>query len=100
MPYLTIARIDGDPDRLADAYRRTAEQMDSVGRDHGLILHAGGRAPDGFVIVNLWPSRDGSLAAAQDPRRLDALRQAALGADGQRKEHFELERYVLFGSTA
>ena len=75
MAYLTIARIDGDPDRLLDGYRRTAERMDQVGHDHGLVLHAGARTDAGLLIVNLWPSRDGSQAAAADPRRLAAMRQ-------------------------
>jgi hypothetical protein len=96
LAYLTIARIDGDPDRLLDGYRRTSELMDRVGHDHGLILHASARTADGLLIVNLWPSQDGSQAAAADPRRLDALRQAEVAPDQQRKEHHELERYVLF----
>ena len=94
--YLTIARIAGDPDRLLAGYRQTAELMDQVGRDHGLILHAGAQTGDGLLIVNLWPSPDGSEAAAADPRRLAALRRAALGPDQPRKEHHDVERYVVF----
>src|ERR1700742_702002 len=95
MPYLTIARISGEPARLLDAYRRTAPLMDQVGRDHGLILHAGAPTPEGLLIVNLWPAKAGSDAAAADPRRLAALRQPAVGEAQQTKEHHELERYVL-----
>jgi hypothetical protein len=65
-------------------------------RDHGLILHAGARADDGMLIVNLWPSKDGSESAAADPRRLAALAEAGLSEAHPRKEHHELERYVLF----
>jgi len=97
MAYLTIARIGGDPDRLLDGYRRTSELMDQVGHDHGLILHAGARTRDGLLIVNLWPSSDGSQAAAADLRRLGVLQQHAVSPDQQRKEHHDLERYVLFG---
>jgi hypothetical protein len=96
LAYLTIARIDGDPDRLLNGYRRTSEFMDQVGHDHGLILHAGAQTADGLLIVNLWPSKDGSQAAAADPRRLAALRQEAVTPDQQHKEHHEVERYVLF----
>jgi hypothetical protein len=42
--------------------------MDDVGRDHGLILHAGARTVDGMLIVDLWPSMAGSEPAAADPR--------------------------------
>ena len=95
MPYLTIARISGDPAHLLDGYRRTSAAMDEVGRDHGLILHAGARTSDGLLILNLWPSKGGSQAAAADPRRLAALRQEAIRPDQQHKEHHELERCVL-----
>jgi hypothetical protein len=94
--YLTLARIAGEPARLLDRYRETAAAMDAVGRDHGLILHAAAPTGDGLLIVNLWPSRDGSEAAAGDPRRHAALRHAGLGAEQQRKEHHVLERYVVF----
>jgi hypothetical protein len=93
MPLLTLARIDGDPDHLLDRYRRTAPVMDQVGRDHGLLLHAAARAADGLLIVNFWPSRDGSRAAAADPRRLAVLADAGVAP---RQEHHDVERYVLF----
>jgi hypothetical protein len=94
MGYLTIARISGDPARLLDGYRRTSQRMDQVGRDHGLILHAGAGTPEGLLIVNLWPAKDGSDAAAADPRRLAALRQWAVSDSQLTQEHHELERYV------
>jgi hypothetical protein len=90
-----IARIAGEPDRLLDAYRASSSVMDSVGRDHGLILHAGARTAGGLLIVNLWPSAAGSRAAAADPRRLGALADAGVAPEAQRKEHHEVERYVL-----
>jgi hypothetical protein len=64
--YLTIARICGEPDDLLAGYRRSAEIMSEVGRDHGLILHAAARADDGLLMVNLWPSQEESEAAARD----------------------------------
>lgn len=59
--------------RELDGYRATSSLMDQVGLDHGLVLHAGARTSDGIPIVNLWPSKDGSEAAAADPRRIAAL---------------------------
>ena len=96
MAYLTIARISGDARRLLAGYRRTSELMDQVGHDHGLVLHAAAQTSDGLLIVNLWPSQNGSEAAANDPRRLAAMRQEAVRPEQQRKEHHDLERYVLF----
>jgi hypothetical protein len=96
MAYLTIARIGGDPRRLLDSYRRTSSLMDEVGRAHGLVLHACARTAGGVLIVNLWPTEHASQSAAADPRRLVALRQAAVEPEHQQKEHHHLERYVLF----
>jgi hypothetical protein len=96
MAYLTLARIGGDPDQLLEHYRGTSALMDGVGHDHGLIVHAGARTSDGLLIVNLWPSQEGSEAAAADPRRLAALQSAGLSPRRQRKEHHDVERYVVF----
>ena len=100
MAYLTIARMHGDPGPLLDAYRRSAEVMDGVGRDHGLILHAGAAASDGLLVVNLWPSRDGSEAAAVDPRRLAVLARGPVTPGRIRREHHEVERYVIAPAAA
>jgi hypothetical protein len=95
MAYLTIARISGDPEHLVADYRRAYAVMDQLGHDHGLILHAGARTGDGLLLVKLWPSRDGSEAAAADPRRLAAMEQAALTPNQFHREHHELERYFV-----
>ena len=70
--------------------------MAGVGRDHGLILHAGAKAGDGFVMVNLWSSKDGSEAAARDPRRLGVLKELAISPDRFQREHFEVVDFNLF----
>jgi hypothetical protein len=69
--------------------------MDEVGRDHGLILHAGAKTGTGLLVVNLWPSKNGSEAAAADPRRLAALERAAVMLDKLQREHYEVDRYVV-----
>jgi mannose-6-phosphate isomerase-like protein (cupin superfamily) len=94
--YLTIARFSGDGDRLLEDYRRSSEAMDGVGRDHGLVLHAGARTEDGFMVVNLWPSQEASEAAARDPRRLGVLERTGVAPDRIRREHHELARFVVF----
>jgi hypothetical protein len=94
--YLTIARFTGDPDRLLDAYRKYSDVMSGVGRDHGLILHAGAKTDGGFLIVNLWSSKEGSEAAARDPRRLSVIARAEIDPDQIRKEHHEVEQVVSF----
>ena len=96
MGYLTITRITGDPGELLGGYRRSSETMNEVGRDHGLILHAAARAQEGLVIVNLWPSMDGSEAAARDHRRLGVIAEQGLEPAQIRPAHYEVENYVIF----
>jgi hypothetical protein len=94
--YLTIARITGKPDELLPLYRRSAEVMNGVGRDHGLLVHAAAATEDGLVMVNVWPSPDGSEAAARDPRRLGVLAEIGVGPDQMAREHHPATHVVLF----
>ena len=96
MAYLTITRISGDPEQLIDGYRDSAETMSGVGRDHGLILHAAAGAEEGLVVVNLWPSRDGSEAASRDPRRLAVVARHGLTARQIRPRHYDVADYEVF----
>ena len=98
--YLTIARFSGDGERLLAQYRESSHAMSGVGRDHGLILHAGARTDSGFLVVNLWPSKDGSEAAARDPRRLDVLARSEISPDSIRREHYDVAEYVVFPERA
>ncbi|HEY1276077.1 MAG TPA: cupin domain-containing protein [Thermoleophilaceae bacterium] len=95
--YLTIARFSGDGERLLEEYRSYSEAMSEVGRDHGLIAHAGARTEDGLLVVNLWPSKDGSEAAARDPRRLQVIERTAIDPDQVRREHHDGAHFILFG---
>lgn len=97
MAYLTITRIEGDPDELLAGYQESAGAMAEVGRDHGLIVHAAARAEDGLVIVNLWPSKDGSEAASRDQRRLGVVAQHGLVPGQIQPRHYDVADYVVFG---
>ena len=96
MAYLTIARIDGDPEQLLDRYQETAEVMAAAGRDHGLIVHAAAKTGDGLMIVNLWPSEDRSHAAARDARRHEVIKRHGLDPSRIRYEHHAVAGYELF----
>jgi mannose-6-phosphate isomerase-like protein (cupin superfamily) len=93
--YLTLARFSGDPDRLVDDYRRYSSVMSGVGRDHGLILHAGAKTDDGFLVVNLWPSKEESEAAARDPRRLEVIERAEIEPGQIRREHHDVTDFIV-----
>jgi mannose-6-phosphate isomerase-like protein (cupin superfamily) len=94
--YLTIARFPGDGDQLLDEYRKYSDVMSGIGRDYGLILHAGAKTDSGFLIVNLWPSKERSEAAARDPRRLGVIERAEISPDQIRREHHEVAHFVVF----
>ena len=94
--YLTITRFTGDGDQLLEEYERYAEVMSGVGRTHGLLLHAGAKTEDGFLVLNLWPSKDCSEAAARDPRRLAVLEQVGLQPTQIHREHHEVARLERF----
>jgi hypothetical protein len=96
MTYLTIARFSGDPDELLERYQQSSETMSGVGRDHGLILHAAAKTGDGLLVVNLWPSKGESEAAARDPRRLGVLEQIGLTPADISREHYEVAGYEVF----
>lgn len=94
--YLTIATFSGDAAHLLDEYRKYSDVMSEVGRDHGLILHAGAKTDSGFLVVNLWPSKEGSEAAARDPRRLDVIERAEISPEQIRREHHHVAHFVVF----
>ena len=86
--YLTIMRIKGDPDELEGTYEQFSDALEEVGRDHGLILHAAAKSEDGLLVTNLWPSKQESEAASEDPRRLQALGQAQLDPSQIERQHY------------
>jgi hypothetical protein len=94
--YLTIARISGDPDELVEGYLSGLPVMNGVGRDHGLRVHVGAVADEGFVIVNLWPEREASEAAARDSRRAAQLAATGLRPDSITREHHAVTQAVVF----
>jgi mannose-6-phosphate isomerase-like protein (cupin superfamily) len=73
--YLTIFRFSGDGDRLLDDHRKYADVMSEVGRDHGLILHAGARM-DGVFLVS--SGRDQPGPDSTEHQRGGALRRLRL----------------------
>ena len=94
--YLTIARFSGDPDQLLADYRTYSDVMSEVGRDHGLVVHAAVKTDSGFLVVNLWPSKENSEAAARDPRRSEVIQRAGISPDQIRREHHRVAHSVVF----
>ena len=68
------------------------------GGDHGLILNAAARTDNGFMVLNMGPSKEGSESAARDPRRLGVIERAKINPDQIRREHHEVAHLVVFDS--
>ena len=96
MSYLTLTRIEGDPDELLAGYRESSETMTEVGRDHGLILHAAAKTDSGLLVVNLWPSKEGSESASRDERRLGVVADHGLEPGQITPSHYDVENHVVF----
>ena len=62
---------------------------------HG-YLHAAAKAEQGLLIMNLWPSHEGSQAASRDERRLGVIAAQGLEPGQIRPRHYEVANYVLF----
>jgi hypothetical protein len=66
MAYLTMFRIEGDPDELL---RFKQEQMDPTvapaARENGIIEHIVAKTDGGLMIVNLWETLEGSEKTAE-----------------------------------
>lgn len=100
MAYLSLTRFAGEPAELLRRYELSADALDEVGRDHGLLVHGAGRTSAGLLVVNLWPSPGESESAAADPPRLTALAESGVTPDRVAREHVALDRHVLFAPAA
>ncbi len=97
MAYLTLIRIPGDTDELlADDQMRS--NVERFGPEHGLIFNARCATDDGMLVVNLWQSKEGSEAMAQQPEVQEARAQSGVSPDQVRFEHYEVgDNYRVFG---
>jgi hypothetical protein len=93
--YLTLMKIDGDPDELAARYEESSEAMAQVGQDHDLILHAAARTEEGLMVVNLWPSKEESEAASRDERRMAEAARHDLEDRRISRDHYEVENWQV-----
>ena len=77
MPVVSMMRIKGDPDQLAEAMR---EHISSVGEQlstkHGGLANIVARDRDGLLIINLWETEEGRHAMAEEPEIQEAIRAA------------------------
>ena len=95
--YLTIARITGEPERaVAAATGASAEVMNGVGRDHGLLVHVGGgdrRRPGDGQRLALAGGLGGGGAR---PAAAGVLAAIGIEPGQMTREHHRAAHVVLF----
>lgn len=86
MAYLTIHRMDGDPDELL---RRKQERFDPVVREHagtyGALFSLTARTEQGLIVVNVWEGPEGAATFT----RLAAIQEAQVTSDLPMPSSFE-----------
>ena len=92
MAYLTLIRISGDPDEVFEESKQLDEVIGPVATANGGISHVVAKTDDGILIVNVWESKEGSEATANDPK----VREATSSSGGRNPtfEHYDDVRHV------
>jgi hypothetical protein len=80
MAYLTMFRIEGDPDELlAFKQQHMDPKVAPVAKENGAIEHIVARTDGGLLIVNLWETLEGS------EKTNEVARELAMSARGEDK---------------
>ena len=96
MAYLTLIRISGNSEELL-ADDTMAKNVERHGPKHGLIVNARAATDDGILVVNLWESKEGSEAMAQEPDIQEGRERSGVAPDQVRFEHFDVgDNYQVF----
>jgi hypothetical protein len=96
MAFLTIHRMEGDPDALL---RKKQEKFDPTVKEfagqHGAVFSVTAKTAQGLVVVNVWQSAEAAIGFAQLPQIQQVQRESGLPmpssferyADAQRVEY-------------
>jgi hypothetical protein len=85
MAVISMMRMSGDPDELADRIERHIRPVGQrLAPKHGGLGTILARTDDGVLAINLWKSEEGRHAMAQE-----AEIQEAVAAAGLPQPHFE-----------
>ena len=69
-------------------------EIEELGGHVVVSMRQRGRGNDGFLVANLWPSKEGSEAAARDPRRLAVIARAEMQQEQMRREHHDVVDFI------
>jgi hypothetical protein len=92
MAYLTIHRLPGNAEELAERKRSEFDPViRPLARKHGAILSATAPTGDGLLIVNLWQSPGGAAALQAEPDAVQARDAAELPAPDRFERYDDVE---------
>jgi quinol monooxygenase YgiN len=79
MAYVTIHRMEGDPD---DLLRQKQEKFDPTVKEfagqHGAFFSVTAKTAQGLVVVNVWESAEAAVGFTQLPQIQQAQRESGL----------------------
>lgn len=79
MPVISMMRMSGDPDDLADRVRtHVAPVAARLAPRHGALANFVVRQDDGILTINVWADEEGRHAMAAEPEIQEAVRAAGL----------------------
>jgi quinol monooxygenase YgiN len=77
--YLTIHRMEGDPEDLLRKKQETfAPTVKELAGKHGAFFSVTAKTAQGLVVVNVWESAEAAIAFAQLPQIQQAQRESGL----------------------
>jgi hypothetical protein len=78
MPVISMMRMSGDTDELAQKLQGVAEVGRRLAPKHGGLGTIAANTDDGILVINLWENEEGRHAMAEEPEVLEALQSAGL----------------------
>jgi hypothetical protein len=78
MAVISMMRMSGDTDELAQKLQGIAEVGRRLAPKHGGLGTIAARTDDGILVINLWENEEGRHAMAEEPEVKEALESAGL----------------------
>ncbi len=78
MAVISMMRMSGDTDELAQKLQGIAEVGRRLAPKHGGLGTIAAKTDDGILVINLWENEEGRHAMAEEPEVKEALETAGL----------------------
>ncbi len=78
MAVISMMRMSGDTDELAQKLQGIAEVGRRLAPKHGGLGTIAAKTDDGILVINLWENEEGRHAMAEEPEVKEALQAAGL----------------------